>query len=599
MNTSYNVVRIWIFLYRQEKYRMFWAAGLALTGLYVTFTAWISKWIIDSLAQPHSAMIPGVHNALFFGAIYGVATLIHSFISSYAAVEILSVKDRIASAADQLLMDRAAASFDITAFEVPETRDRIRLAAAGGRALPVAFSGSIDLLQQLVTLIGVSVILAYYHPLLVVLVLAPSIPFFYMQMKARMYTFAAMVNKSPEYRRMGYFIGLMLGSESAKEVRAYRSGGFFLGKYERVADHILEFAHLHRWKATLSTMVWGAVAAAGIGGAYVYVIYLATHGMITVGDVVMYSGAVFYAGMAMRGLVQSASTLSTDIREARAFFDYLDYREPAAVGNGIATAQPRNGEEWVVKHVSFSYPGRLGRALDDVSFTIHKNEKIAIVGLNGAGKTTLIKLLLRLMDPEHGTIMFRGTDLKDWDINAFRQGIGVVFQDFSRFKLSLYENIALALKRGPAVIEEDPAVFQAARLAQVDQIAQGAPRGYHTLLSKEFQDGTDLSGGQWQKIALARGFARGSDVIILDEPNSSLDVKTEQAIFSQVLALARDKTAVIASHRLSLTRMVDRILVFDDGRLVENGSHNQLMARDGKYAEIYKTQAAMYWPNAG
>jgi ATP-binding cassette subfamily B protein len=599
MKTLYSVVRIWLFLYRQEKHRMVWGPALALTGLYVTFTAWISKYIIDSLTQPRHAIIPGVHNALFFGAIYGLVTLIHSFISSYAAVEILSVKDRISSAADQLLMDRAAASFDITAFEVPETRDRIRLATAGGRALSTAFSGSIDFLQQLVSLIGVSVILAYYHFLLVVLVLAPSIPFFYMQMKTRMYTFAAMVNKSPEHRRMGYFIGLMLGSESAKEVRAYRSGSFFLGKYERVADHIVEFARLHRWKATLVTMVWGNVAAAGIGGAYLYVIYLAAHGMITVGDVVMYSGAVFYAGMAMRGLVQSTSTLSTDIREAHAFFDYLDSRESSAGGNRVATAQPQNGEEWIVNHVSFSYPGRSGRALDDVSFTIHKNEKIAIVGLNGAGKTTLIKLLLRLMDPERGTIMFRGADLKDWDINAFRQSIGVVFQDFSRFKLSLYENIALALKKGSNLPEEDDAVFQAARLAQVDQIAQVAPRGYQTLLSNEFQDGIDLSGGQWQKIALARGFARDSDVMIFDEPNSSLDVKTEQAIFSQMLALAKHKTAVIASHRLSLTRMVDRVLVFDGGRLVEDGSHNQLIALDGKYAKIYRTQAAMYWPNGG
>ncbi len=236
---------------------MFWGAALAVTGLYVTLTAWISKRIIDSLAQPQTAIISGVHNALFFAAIYGVATLIFGFISSYAAVEVLSVKDRIVNAGDQLLMDRAAASFDITAFDVPETRDRVRLAAAGGRALPAAFSGSIDSLQQLITLIGISAILAYYHPLLVILVLAPSIPFFYMQMKARLYTFAAMVNKSPEYRRMGYYIGLMLGSGSAKEVRAYRSGGFFLGKYERVADHILEFTRLHRRKATLIAMMGG------------------------------------------------------------------------------------------------------------------------------------------------------------------------------------------------------------------------------------------------------------------------------------------------------------------------------------------------------
>lgn len=240
--------------------------------------------------------------------------------------------------------------------------------------------------------------------------------------------------------------------------------------------------------------------------------------------------------------------------------------------------------------------GENEKVLDRVSLFIQAKEKIAIVGLNGAGKTTLLKLMLRLLEPDQGSITFRSLDLRAWDVASLRKTFGVVFQDFSKFKLTLYENIALAKNGGSTVRERDDAVLRAARMTGVDEIAARVPQGFETQLGKEFPNGTDLSGGQWQKIALARGFVRDASVIFLDEPTASLDAKTEKAVFEQFLSLAENKTAIVISHRLFITPLVDRIFVLEHGRLIEEGSHDQLMERDGVYASMYNTQAGMYWP---
>lgn len=598
MNKLETVRRTWKFLYRYEKYGILWGVALVITGLYPTLTALLSKEVINSILTPGHNLISRLPNAFFFGITYGIITLLQGIISSYSAIELVTIKDRSAAITDQLLMNKAAGSFDITAYEVPETRDQIRLASVGGKALPTCFTGSVEVLQHLVTVIGLSIILIYYHPLIAAIVFLPTIPLFYTQIKVRSHTFAALVYKSPLYRQMGYFLELMLGSGTAKEVRVYRSGGFFLNKYRQAADEIFRLSRDLRWKGTTNAMAWGSVAAAGIGGAYVYIIFLATMKRIAVGDVVMYSAAVFYAGGSIRSLIQSTSSLWTNILAVEAFFSYLDYQPAASVIRSVGLPASASGDEqeWIINDVSYSYPGRSEKVLDGISLSIGSKEKIAIVGLNGAGKTTLMKLMLRLLEPDQGGIRFRGIDLKAWDVSSLRKTFGVVFQDFSRFKLTLFENIALAANEQSAAGDRDDAVFRAARLTGVDEIAKTAPQGYETQLGKEFLNGTELSGGQWQRIALARGFVRDASVVFLDEPTASLDAKTEKAVFEQFLSLAEDKTAIVISHRLFITPMVDRIFVLDQGRLIEEGRHDQLMERDGVYAEMYKTQAGMYWP---
>jgi ATP-binding cassette subfamily B protein len=588
-----TIFRTWSFLYKYERYGIFWGLGLIVTGLYPTISAWVSKEIINSVLTPGNNIIPSLPNPFFFGITYGVVTLLQGIIVSYSTIALVTIKDRSAAVTDQLLMNKAASSYDITAYEDPETRDQIRLASMGGRALPTCFSGSVDVLQHLVTVIGLSIILIHYHPLVAAIVFLPAIPLFFTQIEIRTHTFAAMVYRSPQYRQMGYFLELMLGSDTAKEIRVYRSGNFFLDKYRQTADEIFKFARALRWKGTVSAMGWGSLAAAGIGVAYVYIIFLATTNRIGIGEVVMYSAAVFYAGGAIRALIQSTSSLWGNILAIESFFNYLDDKPSATENTGSRVSLKPVIKEWVVDNISYAYPGRSEKVLEGISFSVAPKEKIAIVGLNGAGKTTLMKLMLRLLEPNRGSIQFRGIDLKEWDVLSLRKMFGVVFQDFARFKLTLYENIALAANGSG----DRDNVLRAARLAGVDEIAKIAPYGYETLLGKEFVDGAELSGGGWQKVALARGFVRNASVVFLDEPTASLDAKTEKALFEQFLSLAGDKTAIIISHRLFVTPLVDRILVLEHGRLIEEGSHDDLMRRNGVYAGMYKTQAEMYWPN--
>ena len=597
LNKLKMVLRVWGFLYRHQKYGILWGVALIAVGLYPAITAWISREVINSIFQPSRAdLISWLPNAFFFGITYGVVTLIHGIISTSSAIELVTIKDKNGRVTDQLLMERAASSIDITAYAIAQTRDQIRLASMGGKALPACFTGSVELLQNLVAVIGLSIILIYYHPLVAAIVLIPAIPLLFSQIKIRANTFAALAWKSPLYRQMHYLLELMVGNATAKEIRVYRTGNFFLDKYTTAADEVIKTSRDLRWKATTSGIAFGSLAAAGIGAAYIYIIYLATTNTIGIGDVVMYGTSVFYAGGAIRSLVQSASMLSAQVLSVETFFEYLD-QQPAEGATSKESSDAAALGEWAIENVSYSYPERKEKALKNVNFSIRSKEKIAIVGLNGAGKTTLMKLMLRLLEPDEGAIRFRGINLKAWDSTALRKIFGVVFQDFSKFKLTLYENIALALNGGSTSNHRD-AVFSAARVAGVDEIANRVPQGYETQLGKEFLNGTDLSGGQWQRIALARGFVRNAEVIFLDEPTASLDAETEKALIDQLMVLAQNKTAIIISHRLFVTPMVDRILVLEHGRLVEEGTHQQLMKQDGVYAEMFKTQVGMYWPTA-
>jgi len=591
------VVRVWRFFYKYQKYGLLWGVALVAIGLYPAIAAWLSKKVIDSIFQPPPGhLVSWLPDAFFFGITYGVLTLIHGIISTSSSIELVTLKDKNTRITDQLLMEKAASTIDVAAYALAQTRDQIRLASMGSRALPACFTGSIELLQNFVGVISLSIILIRYHPLVAAIVFIPAIPLLFSQIKIRANTFAALAYKSPLYRQMRYLLELMLGNATAKEIRIYRTGSFFLDKYTKAADEVIKTSRDLRWKATTSGIALGSLAAAGIGGAYIYIIYLATTNTIGIGDVVMYGTSVFYAGGSIRSLVQNASMLSTQVLSVEKFFSYVD-QQPAETATNKESADATGVEEWAIDEVSYSYPERKEKALENISFQIRSKEKVAIVGLNGAGKTTLMKLMLRLLEPDNGAIRFRGMNLKAWDATTLRKIFGVVFQDFSKFKLTLYENIALALNGGSASNHRD-AVLNAARVAGVDEIASRVPQGYETQLGKEFLNGTDLSGGQWQRIALARGFVRDAEVIFLDEPTASLDATTEKVLIDQLMVLAQNKTAIIISHRLFVTPMVDRILVLEHGRLVEEGTHQQLMKQDGVYAEMFKTQVGMYWPTA-
>ena len=312
------VVHTWRLLYAHERWRVLWMLGAASTGLYITSAAWLSKRVVDSLIGADGG---GVSSAMLFASLYALATLLHAIVGSYYAVRLLTIRDRFVSVADQLLMDKVASAWSLASVELPSARDRIRLASAGARSLPSVVSNSVEAGQHAITVLGVCLILGYFHPLVAMLVLVPSMPLFWSQLRVNAETFAALVHKSPAYRRMRYFIELMLGSAAAKEVRIYRTGPFFLDKYRSAADEVFATSRTRRRKAGRSMIGWGTVSAFGVGGAYIYIVYLASLGRITVGDVVMYISTVFYGGAAIRGLIQSSSTVMTSSLEAEIVLD--------------------------------------------------------------------------------------------------------------------------------------------------------------------------------------------------------------------------------------------------------------------------------------
>lgn len=591
------LVRVWTFLFRYERFRLLGCLSLVLTGVYAMAATWLSRDIVQSLATARdSYWIAGVPDAITLSLAYGVLTLLHGYWTAYAAMQLLGLKDRAEWRADELVMSKAAQSADVMAFEAVQSRDRVWLASMGGRAVATCFGSSIEVLQSLVTVAGLALVLARYHQLLILLILVPSVPLCLSQLAARSRMFAVLIGQSPQYRRLQYYVELMLGGDAAKEVRAYNSGVLLIKKYRAVAKDLLARARDQRRRDTGQALIWGCVAAAGVGSAYLFVVNLAQKGAITAGDMVMYTSAAFYLGTGIRALIQGVANLWTNLLAVDTFFSYLD--------SHVATPPKRAliGREGFAKRmvfrlndVSFTYAGRSEEALDHVSFEIQDGETIAIVGFNGAGKSTLVKVMLGLLRPDAGTVAFRGQDLRAWDMEAFRGACGVVFQDCAKFKrLTLFENIALGLHDKSQVNERRGDVIRAAEASGVDEIANRSPLGYQTLLGREFAGGMELSGGEWQRVALARGLVENAGVLFLDEPSASLDPKTEQAFFDRILEIARGRTTIIVSHRLSVARLATRILVLENGRLIEQGSHQELMARAGSYARMYEAQARMY-----
>jgi ABC-type multidrug transport system fused ATPase/permease subunit len=314
----------------------------------------------------------------------------------------------------------------------------------------------------------------------------------------------------------------------------------------------------------------------------------------------MYTGAVFFASGAIRGLIQSSAALTTSALEAGAFFSYMAAPvalETLRASRDDATEWSVGRASWRVRDVSYVYAGQAMPALKNVSFDIAAGERVAVVGLNGAGKSTLVKILLGLLDPTEGEVSFAGRPLREWEPAALWRRCAVLFQDFVKFRLTLRESILPGATTGRSG-EDTEVVRRAAAWAGLDEIASASREGYDVLLGGEFAEGRELSEGLWHRVALARAYARDADALILDEPTASLDAKAEQALLERVLSCSAAKTTLIISHRMGVTPLVDRVLVFDRGLLVEEGRHSDLMKRDGLYARLYRTQAEMYWAPA-
>ena len=333
-----------------------------------------------------------------------------------------------------------------------------------------------------------------------------------------------------------------------------------------------------------------AVGVAGVFAVYFFVAYRTVQGILSVGDLVMF----FQAIQRGTGYLQNAGANFSDLYESKLFLNNLEefLNVPSHVtGPSNPLPLPRPIQKGLVlDQVSFTYRDQTHPTFTGLSFTIHPGEHIALVGENGAGKTTLVKLLCRLYDPSSGTITLDGIDVREFSLTEFRREISVIFQDFAKYYLSAYENIALGADRD----SEASRVIEAAKQAGIDERLCLLPHGYQTILGKWFEGGQELSVGEWQKVAIARAFVRNSQILVLDEPSSAMDAKAEAELFERFHELARGRMAILISHRLSTVKMADRIYVLHKGKIVETGTHEELIETNGEYAKLYEIQARKY-----
>jgi ATP-binding cassette subfamily B protein len=486
---------------------------------------------------------------------------------------------------------RKAAALDVTVYEDPVFYDRLERARVQATDRLAMIQQMGRLIQQTVTAAAFSAVLLFYSPFLLLLLVAGIIPAFMGESHFAFLTYAKNFRQTPIRRQMDYLRQLGGSKEAAKELKLFNLSDYLTQRFTSNSLQIYEEnVALNRRR-----LFWGALLAVlgqlGYYGAYVLSIFRTIHGVYTIGAFTLITTAIMQA---MGNIQQAFSTASGVADQALFLTDLLAFFEmkPAVISkaDGLPAPSPiKRGFEF--HNVSFNYPGTDRRVLDNFSFTLRPGERVALIGENGQGKTTVVKLITRLYDPTEGQILLDGVDLREYDLADLHAEIGVIFQDFMRYEMTARENIAVGRIEIPHTEKE---IEHAAEKSLASGVIARLHGGYDQMLGRRFETGVDLSGGEWQKLALARAYLRDAQLLILDEPTAALDARSELQVFERFAELTQGKMALLISHRFSTVRMADRIVVLEGGRLVEEGSHAQLIATGGRYAAMFEMQAASY-----
>ncbi len=498
----------------------------------------------------------------------------------------------------QLLVLEKSNTLDLSFFEDPTFYDKLRQATDQSTYQPVSMiSQTFDLFRTMVTLFSVIAILLQLEWWLAIVALIIPIPAFISSAKYGWIGYQRMRRQSPERRKMSYIQSLMTTDTYNKEIKLFTLGNYFISQFRQFANKFYEENKVILLRRYLMNFVWTGLTGAANTGIYLYVAIRAVTGALGVSGLIAYTQAAVQAGQSFQNLLNGISNTYENNLYINTLFDFLAY-EPRIVSpptpEPVLPNEHVKGLDIEFRDVSFTYPGKdplTQYALKHVSFKIEAGESIALVGRNGAGKTTMVKLLTRLYDPDDGEILIGGRNIKEYDLKELREQVGVIFQDYVTYFMSARENIGVG-RIGE--IEDRELVTSAARKSGANAVIERLPEQYDTMLGKWFDKGTQLSGGEWQKVALARAFMRDARILILDEPTSSLDAQAESEVFSHFRALTDGKTALFISHRFSTVRLADRIFVLENGTILESGSHEQLMEIDGRYAELFNLQAEAY-----
>jgi ATP-binding cassette, subfamily B, bacterial len=485
-----------------------------------------------------------------------------------------------------------AASLDLIAYEDPVFYDKLERARVQATDRLYMIQAMGRLVQQVITTVTLSISIMLFSPWLLLILIVGVIPAFIGETHFAFLGYAKNFRQTPIRRQLDYLRILGGSKEAAKELKLFGLKNFLTGKFKRLSDQVYDEDIALAKKKGIAGSFLSAIGTAGYYTAYIYAVWRTVTGVFSLGTLTFLANAIRDASS---NLQQTFSTLSTIADQALFLTDLIAFFDMKPTirtkPNALPAPRPiREGFEF--QNVSFRYPGSERKVLNGLNFVLRPGERVALIGENGEGKTTIVKLLTRLYDPVEGRILLDGIDLREYDLDDLYKEIGVIFQDYMRYEMTARENIAVGRIE---FLDNLQKVQESARKSMANEVvAKLGSAGYDQMLGRRFETGVDLSGGEWQKVALARAYLRDAQLLILDEPTSALDARSEYEVFQRFAELTAGKMAVFISHRFSTVRMADRIVVLENGRIAEEGDHEYLTSLGGRYAEMFELQAASY-----
>jgi ATP-binding cassette, subfamily B, bacterial len=551
---------------------------------------WITKLIIDGIVASvsHHQHVPPRFWWLV-GAEFGVAIVAGVLSRAIDFLDAL-LADRYTRHVSVAVMQHAS-ELDLTAYEDPIFYDRLERARVQATDRLAMIQSIGRLIQQAITAITMSISIVVYSPWLLLLLIAGVLPAFLGESHFAFLGYAKNFRQTPIKRQLDYLRVLGGSKEAAKELKLFGLSQFLTARFTALSEVIYSQDVALARRRLAAGSVLSVLGTLGYYSAYAWVIWRTLAGALSIGTLTFLAGAIQQASL---NIQQVFSTLAGIADQALFLTDLLAFFEmqPTIRSKPNAVPAPRpivRGFEF--RNVSFRYPGTERLVLNGLNFHLRPQERVALIGENGEGKTTIVKLLTRLYDPTDGDILLDGIDLRDYNLEDLYREIGVIFQDFMRYEMTARENIACGRIED---LNHLGLLESAARKSGADRVIERLPRCYEQMLGRRFETGVDLSGGEWQKLALARAYLRDSQLLILDEPTAALDARSEYEVFRRFAELTSEKMALFISHRFSTVRMADRIVVLENGRIAEEGTHQELSSLGGRYAEMFELQAASY-----
>lgn len=587
--------------------RLVWSTSALLTsmmallslasGLLPAASVWISGGVLQSVVRAIISKDHDLSQVWFYVIAQLIVNLLQSLVSTLSNISQQLLQERTSNRI-QLMILHKADTLDLAFFEDPEFYDKLRNAADESTYKPTQMVSQVFIfIRTLITLFSMLAILLGVAWWLSLIAIVLPIPSFISSSRYGWRGYHKMRRESPKRRMMAYLNRLMTVDAYNKEIKLFNLGNFLTKQFADFAEEFYQENKKIVIGRYLAGFGWGSLSTLANSAIYIYIAFRTVAGGLSIADLTRSTQAVIQVGSSFQGVLDGLSSIYENNLFVSTLYEFLEYQPritSPATPQPLARDPGQAGLDIEFRHVSFTYPGKdpaTEAALRDVSFTIAAGEAIALVGRNGAGKTTIVKLLTRLYDPDHGQIFVGGRDIREYDIEELRRVIGVIFQDYVTYQMNARENIGVGRIDD---IENLTLVELAANKSGASTVIEKLPSGYSTMLGRWFKDGTQLSGGEWQKVALARAFMRDAPILVLDEPTSALDAQAEYDIFTKFRLLTEGKTAIFISHRFSTVRLADRIFVIEGGIIKESGSHFELMALNGRYAELFNLQAEAY-----